>query len=363
MNINKLTEIIRAAIRAPSGDNCQPWRFEVCENTIRIDIIREYAKSFFDFELRGTFLSTGCVLHNIQLQAANEGMKTEFSDVLWNSPNTPSIMVTFSESPNLQVSSDVISALYTRTVNRRPFYPFSIQNHLLDKVIGEGRDERRGLGVDGVHIHCFESRKQIAQWARVVYLTDLIRYSHPVIHEEVFGKILLTKEEAEQARIGLEIDRLGIGPLAKYVIQLLKPWERMKKLAKIRVDRILARQSQLLMKMCGAVVLVTVDDNSPESWIKAGQEVQRMWIAAQECNLCVQPMPVGLYLNARYNKEGSVRFLSQHIPLLNEIGSGLKELMPSGVGTMLFRIGHGPMMKTPAIRRQPEDFIRAKTTD
>nr|WP_321399906.1 hypothetical protein [uncultured Desulfobacter sp.] len=359
MDANKLAEIIGAAIRAPSGDNCQPWRFEVYKNTIRIDVIQEYAKSFFDFELRGTFLSIGCVLHNIQIQAAYGGIKAEFSDVVWNGPNTPSIKVTFSESPNIQVSSDVIHALYTRTVNRRPFYPSRIQNNVLDNVLG---NKRRGSDVDGVRIHCFESRKQIAKWAKVVYLTDRIRYSHPVIHGEVFGKILLTKEEAKKKRIGLEINRLGIGPLSKYVIQLLKPWERMKKLSKIGVDRILAWQSQFLMKMCGAVILVTVDDNSPESWIKAGQEIQRMLIAAQKFNLCVQPMTVGLYLNARYNKEGSANFLSQHIPLLNEIGLELKNLIPSGIGTMLFRIGYGPMMKTPAIRRQLEDFMRAKTT-
>ena len=63
--------------------------------------------------------------------------------------------------------------------------------------------------VGGVEVTVLERRRDIRQWARLIYLADRIRYSHPVIHGELFDQILFSQEVARERRMGLEIDRFG----------------------------------------------------------------------------------------------------------------------------------------------------------
>src|ERR687893_1423221 len=74
----KLMRLLDAAIRAPSGDNCQPWSFHLDgETRISIHTVPERAKSFFDYENCATSLSVGAVIENMRVQAASEGGKLQ----------------------------------------------------------------------------------------------------------------------------------------------------------------------------------------------------------------------------------------------------------------------------------------------
>src|SRR5205823_14499387 len=63
-------KLVEAAIRAPSGDNCQPWHLRFQGNRVEIDLVPHRAESFFDFRHRGSFLSVGALVENIRVQAA-----------------------------------------------------------------------------------------------------------------------------------------------------------------------------------------------------------------------------------------------------------------------------------------------------
>jgi hypothetical protein len=100
----------------------------------------------------------------------------------------------------------------------------------------------------------------------------------------------------------------------------------------------------------GALVLITITGNEPAQWIQAGEQVQRLWIAAQQQGLCVQPLPVAIYLDQRYQEEGEANFLSEHKPLLEAMRSGFAELLGDRVGAMLYRVGYGLRMSRLAVR-------------
>lgn len=42
-----IKKILDAAVQAPSGENCQPWRFEIRDSEIRIFNISERDQSLF----------------------------------------------------------------------------------------------------------------------------------------------------------------------------------------------------------------------------------------------------------------------------------------------------------------------------
>jgi hypothetical protein len=285
------TRILAAAVRAPSGDNCQPWRFRFDgEGSVVITPDLERAKSFFDYENRATAFSMGASIENMRVQAASEGLATKavYGD---DGHQHFSATLLFSSNEDVRVSHARVAALLQRTVNRRPFLPTSIAPSISAQLLQEP--------VDGVTVHMITARRRIAQWADVIEIADRIRYSHPVIHEELFSKLLVNRQVAQDVRVGLEIDRLGIGPLGGMLLRCLRPWRRVQRLSRWGLIRVLARQSGLLARFTGALILVTIDRAGCQDWIRAGEQVQRLWIQAQEVGLQTHPMPVALYLDQR----------------------------------------------------------------
>jgi hypothetical protein len=347
---NFQTRILAAAVRAPSGDNCQPWRFRFDgEDSVTITPDLERAKSFFDYENRATALSIGASIENMRVQAASEGIATKTVYVDDDTQHF-SARLLFSRNEAVRLSHARVAALFQRTVNRRPFLPASIAPSISAQL--------RQEPIDGVTVHMVTDRRRIAQWADVIELADRIRYSHPVIHEELFSKLLINPQMVQEVRMGLEIDRLGVGPLGGMLLRGLRPWHRMQRLSRWGLVRALARQSGLLARATGALVLVTIDRARYQDWMRAGEQVQRLWIRAQELGLQTHPMPVALYLDQRYQGEGLQEFLPSHHCLLQDLRSRLAGLVPTGIGAMLFRIGWGWRMRGQSIRLPLERFVQ-----
>lgn len=342
--------LVGAGIRAPSGDNCQPWRFAPTGPlSLRIDVLPARAKSFFDVDLNATYLSAGAVCENVRIQASAEGYRTKVELVEnADAPTQPSIGVTLTPA-DLGAETAMVEAMRLRTVNRRPFFFITPSKQKVAQMLADP--------VPGTATHVFDERADIAQFAKIIFLADRIRYSHPVIHEELFSKILFNRELAEQRRIGLEIDRLGVGPGAEKIMRFLAPWERMKRLSRKGVDKMLAGQSRMLALSAGALVLVTIPGLSRNDWLNAGQQIERLWVKAKALDLCVHPMTVALYLDLRYRQEGMAQFLPGHEALLETLRTLLQSYIPSGQGAMLFRLGYALPMRSTSIRLPLDAFI------
>lgn len=343
------TRLLAAAVRAPSGDNCQPWQFQFDgEQSVIITPNLERAKSFFDYENRATALSMGASIENMRVQAASEGLaiKTVYAE---DETKPFSAKLMFLRDDAAGVSQARVAALFQRTVNRRPFLPISIAPSSCARLLHEP--------VAGVTVHMIADRRRISQWANAIEIADRIRYSHPVIHEELFSKLLLNPQMVQDVRMGLEFDRLGLGPLGGILLRWLRPWHRVQRFSRWGLIRMLARQSSLLARSTGALILVTIDRAGCQNWMRAGEQVQRLWIKAQELGLQTHPMPVALYLDQRYQREGVKEFLPSHHRLLQDLRSRLAGLVPTGVGAMLFRIGRGWRMRGQSVRLPLERFV------
>jgi len=348
-----LRRLVEAAVRAPSGDNCQPWQFHFDGgDRLEISFLPERAKSFFDFNHCGTLISVGAVIENIRIQAASDGLAVDVTYTGDEDPGRPVVVLGLRPDEAITVASARLHAMLQRTVTRRPFLPKKIAREKLSEVLANP--------VEGVDVRVIEDGRSIRQWARLIYLADRIRYTHPVIHKELFEKIQFTKAAAQQTRIGLEIDRLGAGPAANLIMRFLQPWPRMQRLRKIGVDRALSGHSRLLAVSSGALVLLTIPGTDQRHWITAGEQVERLWVQAQEQGLCVHPMTVALYLVQRYREEGPAAFLPQHLPLLKEIEAGLDSFLGNQVGAMIFRLGYGWRMGSTAVRLPVEQLMRGE---
>ncbi|MGD8241945.1 MAG: ThiF family adenylyltransferase, partial [Desulfobacterales bacterium] len=67
--------ILQAAIRAPSGDNCQPWRFRVDQNRISLHLRPEVDRSLFNVDQYASLIACGAAVENMRLAASRYGFE------------------------------------------------------------------------------------------------------------------------------------------------------------------------------------------------------------------------------------------------------------------------------------------------
>jgi len=355
---NLIEKLLEAGIRAPSGDNCQPWHFEVIDSSeIILTIAPDCAKNFFDVDFSATYISIGAVLKNIEVAANHFNAETKHSTVITNDNSSP-IKIKILINPiklDQKKLPDLYIPMLNRTVNRRPYFPQKLSKSMWNDLI-------TSTDYKEVHVATYTHRAEIKQWVKAIKAADIIRWSHPSIHEELFDKIRLNKAEAEKMRTGLEIDRLGVGPGAKHIMKFLSSWPRMQIINKVKGAQLLAAQTAFLARSSSGLIGVWIDKDTPENWIKAGETIEQIWINTHHLGLAIQPLPVAAYLERKWTLKGSEDFELAHSSLMNTITNTLEEFKTNhnkSICTMLFRVGKAIPMKDTAIRKEIDDFIKS----
>ena len=79
MNNQLVKQILEAAIRAPSGDNVQPWKFQVSKNFTRIELynLPEKDNSYYNFNQMASYIAHGAVIENIVIASGHLGCNAE----------------------------------------------------------------------------------------------------------------------------------------------------------------------------------------------------------------------------------------------------------------------------------------------
>ena len=347
--------IIQAAIRAPSGDNCQPWRFNFqALRKLDVHIVPELAESFFDVDFCATYISVGAVIENIRLAAGYLGYTIDVEYTATAEATSPAVTIHF--IPHHQRKSDVeyfFQAMMARTVNRRPYLPKTLAPAIWEQLLNVELP-------DDISVVSYVGEKR-NQWISAIRAADIIRWSHPQIHTELFDKIRYNRAETTKKKDGLEIDRLGIGPGAKWLMKFLSSWHRQQKLNKVGCAHVLAEQTVGLVRASSGLVCVWTKDDSDKSWIRGGEVTQRLWIRAHQLGLAVQPLSVCLYLKRRTDLEGQAAFEPEHQKQLRLIEGVIDQISEDRdtikIPVMLFRVGKAIPMKTPAVRKPIEAFI------
>ncbi len=72
-----ISNILSKAVYAPSGENSQPWRFEVIDNKIFLYNIPDRDNPVYNYNQRGSYFAHGALLENIDILAEDNGLKAE----------------------------------------------------------------------------------------------------------------------------------------------------------------------------------------------------------------------------------------------------------------------------------------------
>ncbi|XSG84311.1 MAG: ThiF family adenylyltransferase [Methylohalobius sp. ZOD2] len=276
-------QILDAARWAPSGDNTQPWRFEVIDDRhiiIHGHDTRDWC--VYDLEGRASQLSVGALLESIAIAASQFNLKARF-ERRPDSPKTRPVIDVFLEEDDELRPDPLYPYLPIRSVNRRPYRtrPLSRrEKRALEKAVG-----------DRYRILWLESWKQRWQAARLMFHNAKLRLTMPeayAVHKEVIEWNTRFSEDK------IPDQSIGLDPLTMKLMQwAMGSWKRVKFLNTWLAGTWLPRiELDLLPGIFCAAHFAIIADREPEpveDYLEAGRALQRFWLTATSLGLQLQP--------------------------------------------------------------------------
>jgi len=353
MNESPVIRILNLARWTPSGDNTQPWRFEIIDD-YRIVVHIQYAQEMVVYDLYGqnTLLAIGALLQTMELAATSEGFQMHAQRRQHAQGKLHAIDISFSLDQAIQVDS-LVFEIPRRAVQRRPLSMRPLthsQKQSLQQAAGKHYT-----------IHWMESLLQRLQMTKLILQTTRIRLRIPEaypVHKSII------EWNAQYSLDRIPDAALGPGRInLKIMRSVLSSWGRVQFLnhyigaawsTSIQLDGWTALS-------CGAhmIILRNQKPQTEDDFIDSGKASERVWLAATKLNLWQQP-EMALPTFARYASE-NVPFTT----LIDQRQEAAKVRLKLGdiVGTdtdrvvWVGRVGFGPAPVSRALRLPLEKLI------
>jgi len=330
----EIAAIVGAAVQAPSGDNCQPWRFRWDGEHLRILFLAERADSLYDVRSLASWVSLGAVITNVTLAAARLGLRMTVD--LFPSGELPRAVarVRFQSGP---VAMDpLLEAIPARCVNRRPYRP--------DPLPARVREELQALAASspGTRLSWVDADPAKARVAALAAQNDRILFENRELHDGVYRWIRWTRAEAERRRDGMPAETLELSPFERPGMRLLGSWRWARLAAALRITRGLPVRARTIYRRSAAIALLSVRGNKPEDFVLGGQVLERIWLTATRHGIAFQPITGITFLLLRRRLIGGEGLSAPHRTLLDRLGKEFERVYPEGAAEspiMLFRLG------------------------
>ncbi len=292
-----LEQTLDLARWAPSGDNTQPWRFEITGDlTVTIHGFDTRAHCVYDFAGHPSQISLGALLQTLEIAAGANGMHAEVSrrSGLPDTRPTFDVRLVATASP---AASPLLASITRRTVQRRALRMTSLAaaaRAQLDASVGA---DYRVLWLD-----TFAERMRVA---RLLFRSARIRLLMPeayAVHRDAieFG-VQFSEDRIPDRAVGLD-------PLATAIMRwTMASWPRMRffnswlggtVLPRIELDFIPGIACAAHFAIVAAKPASSIDD-----FVDAGRALQRFWLTAAACDLYMQPEMTPLIFSWYVNAE------------------------------------------------------------
>ena len=274
-----LTSILRAASRAPSGGNVQPWTMHAADDAVAIRLDPERT-STIDVGMRGSAVAVGAAAYNSRVAAAARGFDTEvdFTTTAPEAPLVARIRLTEAAAEAPAVSYD---AMLRRETNRVRGTGTPLPTHVVDQLTESARRE-------GAQLRVVVSRGQIDEIADIFASADRIRYLTSRLHEEMVSELRWPGDADPDT--GIDVTSLELGARGDLALEIVRRPDVMAELSEWDAGAILGDDTAAGLKASSAVAVVSVNGRDLADYARGGSAVEATWITAQELGLAVQPI-------------------------------------------------------------------------
>lgn len=295
-------QILTKARWAPSGDNTQPWRFEITGDTsfvVHGHDTRDWC--VYDLEGRASQIALGALLETIDIAASKFGLEAKFQLDGSSSEQQPRVVVALAKSD--RIADPLYPFIEHRVTQRRPFSRTSLQPAHIEAL--------ESSVPDGFEIVWIVDPAEKKRMARLLFDSARIRLT---IREafEVHRRIIEWDSRYSSDRIPDQA--IGLDPLnLKAMRWAMGKWERVVFLNRYLAGTLTPRlMLDYLPGVRCAAHFVIVSDREPTStadYLDGGRAMQRFWLTSARLGLQFQPEMTPLIFAG---------YARQHIPFTDD---------------------------------------------
>lgn len=288
---SEVTSIAEAACHAPSGGNLQPWRWFYADGILQLKQDEKLISSFLDHNYIASYIALGASLENAVLQAVHENL--EAAVTLFPNSERKDIIA------NLQFERKKEFSENERMLGENVFKRHTNRN--IEKGKDLQSDDIQFLkeiaGKNGSELLIFENGSEKEQLADLIAFAERFRILHPTGHKNFIEEMRWSEEEAKDTRDGIDINTvdLTVGELTGF--RLARHREVIDKLVEWKGGTAFEKLSRKSTSAASAIGIITRPQHSPEDFLNAGRDLERVWIGANARNIGFQPQsPISLIL-------------------------------------------------------------------
>lgn len=292
-----ILRILDLARWAPSGDNTQPWRFEIVDDFgVMLHGFDTRDRCVYDLDGHASQISIGALLETASIAASEHGWRMDAQRYVDAPETRPTFRLTF--VPDAVIAADaLLPFIDRRSVQRRPLSTrplTAVQKAALEAAVGT---KHCLIWLDGLG-----SRLQTAL---VLFRSAKIRLTMPEAYR-VHRDIIEWNSQFSEDKVPSQA--LGVDALTLRLMQfVMVSWGRVSWFNRYMAGTWLPRiELDLIPGVACAAHFVLLSAKPPrtvDDFVAAGRSVQRLWLTATRLGLQLQPELTPLIFS-RYAREG-----------------------------------------------------------
>lgn len=276
-----LHDIVAACIQAPSGDNCQPWRFVWDGSALVIHHDEARARHPLNRGGYGSLLALGGVVESAAVRATMHGLRSEIAyGGLGADDAAPWATVRFAYESS-SIVDPLSGAIAARCTDRRLYFGGVIGPELAAALAADA------VGSSRIRTTAAVDAETIAYIARA----ESSLMSDPAAFAAVMSWVRFDHREAMARRDGMPWRNLGVSFVEVPILMLLRacPW-LVRPMARCGSAALQRRLVDRQIRSSAGLVSITTTDTSRASVVDVGRSAMRAWLRLTLAGFGVQPL-------------------------------------------------------------------------
>lgn len=348
----EIRKIIECGTLAPSGENCQPWKFLVSGNEIKVFNLPEKDLSLYNFNQFGSYISHGAVIENIVIAAKETGYSSNTS--VFPSPQNPNHVSTIILNKQEKIEKDpLFSYIEKRVSNRNPYKDKLINQDQENKLISEGEK------IEGIEVKLISDKNKKNRLGKYLSISDRLLFENRKLHDFLFSHIIWNEKESQEKKSGFYIKELALPVPIEKIFKILRSWEKVKIFNKFGFSKIAAKGNVKLYSKVSTLGVVLSQGNTPRDYVLAGRAMQRVWLEATALDLSIQPVTGVIFFIQRIMTGDQESFSEKHSSMIKDAFDGIAREFEVGNKNiaMFFRLGYARKKAFKSLRLPPSIIL------